>query len=226
MAMNQILKRKKAVIFDLDGTLVDSMGMWHEIDVAFLGERGIPLPPTLQKDIEGMGFSEVAAYFRKTFSLPMSVEEIEEVWRRMSYQKYRYELALKPGADAFVGWLKREGYRLGIATSNSKELAKAALIRHGMDEVFQAVVTSDEVKAGKPSPEVYLTAAERLAADPSDCLVFEDLPAGILAGKRAGMTVFAVADDFSERAEEEKRRIADGFIRDFRELLEEGGGVS
>lgn len=227
MAMNAILKKKKAVIFDLDGTLVDSMGMWHEIDVAFLGERGIPLPPTLQKDIEGMGFSEVALYFQKTFSLPMTIAEIEAVWHRMSYRKYRYELPLKPGAEGFVGRLVREGYLLGIATSNSQELARAALVRHGLSEVFQAVTTSDEVKAGKPSPDVYLAAAKKLSADPADCLVFEDLPAGILAGKRAGMTVFAVADAFSARLEEEKKRLADGFIRDFGELLEEeeGGGI-
>ena len=209
----------------MNGTLVDSMGMWHEIDVAFLGERGIPLPPDLQRDIEGMGFAEVAAYFRKTFSLDMTLEEIQAVWHRMSYQKYRYELSLKPGAAVFIEWLEKKGYRLGIATSNSQELARAALMRHGFSDTFQALVTADEVKAGKPNPDVYLTAARKLSTDPSDCLVFEDLPAGILAGKRAGMTVFAVADAFSDRMEEEKRRMADGFIRDFRELLaEECGG--
>lgn len=219
--MNQILKRKKAVIFDLDGTLVDSMGMWHQIDVEFLGERGIPLPPTLQKDIEGLSFDEVAVHFRDRFSLDMELSEIKAVWHRMTYDKYRYEIPLKPGAGEFVRWLAETGYKLGIATSNSGELAAAALERHGMKEDFQAVVTADDVKAGKPNPDVYLAAARMLETPPEDCLVFEDLPAGILSGKRAGMTVFTVADEFSRWMEEEKKQLADGFIRDFRELLPE-----
>ena len=82
----------KAVIFDLDGTLVDSMWMWETIDIEFLGKYGYSCPPELQKTIEGMGFTETAVYFKERFSLPLSIEEIKQIWTEMSIDKYRNEV--------------------------------------------------------------------------------------------------------------------------------------
>ena len=88
-----------------------------------------------------------------------------------------------------------------------------------MGEYLQVVTTACEVKAGKPEPDIYLEVAKRLHVDPSECIVFEDVPAGIMAGKNAGMTVIAVEDDFSKAMKEEKNSLADGFIDDYFELL-------
>ena len=209
----------KAVIFDLDGTLVDSMWMWETIDIEFLGKYGYSCPPELQKTIEGMGFTETAVYFKERFSLPMTLEEIKECWSQMAMDKYRTQVPLKPGALEFLRYCKDQGIATGIATSNGRPIVDAVIEALQIGEYFQEVATACEVEKGKPEPDIYLEVARRLQVAPEDCLVFEDVPAGILAGKRAGMTVLAVEDDFSRELSGEKKALADGYICDYSELL-------
>lgn len=216
-----LLDNMKAVIFDLDGTLVDSMWMWHAIDVEFLGEYGYECPEDLHRVIEGMSFSETAVYFKERFLLPLSLEEIKDVWTRMSIDKYRYEVPLKPGAREFLELIKKKNIKCGIATSNGRELVDTVLHSLGIEGYFQAVTTACEVKAGKPEPDIYLYVAGQLGVEPADCLVFEDIPAGILAGKRAGMKVCAVEDEFSRLLKKEKMDLADDFIEDYFQILKE-----
>lgn len=216
-----LLDNMKAVIFDLDGTLVDSMWMWHAIDVEFLGEYGYECPEDLHRVIEGMSFSETAVYFKERFLLPLSLEEIKDVWTRMSIDKYRYEVPLKPGAREFLELIKKKDIKCGIATSNGRELVDTVLHSLGIEGYFQAVTTACEVKAGKPEPDIYLYVAGQLGVEPADCLVFEDIPAGILAGKRAGMKVCAVEDEFSRLLKKEKMDLADDFIEDYFQILKE-----
>lgn len=104
-----MLKDKKAVIFDLDGTLVDSMGIWTGIDIEYLGRHGLSVPGDLQPAIEGFSFTEVAVYFKDRFGLTDSIEQIKDDWNRMAMDKYRCEVPLKPGAARFIGELKRRG---------------------------------------------------------------------------------------------------------------------
>ena len=217
--IKELLKGKKAILFDLDGTLVDSMWMWKQIDIEFLGRYGYECPETLQKDIEGMSFSETAVYFQETFQIPLSLDEIKACWTRMSIDKYRYEVPMKPGALDFLKFCKENGIRTGIATSNGKEMVDAVIEAHQIGRYLDVITTACEVKAGKPEPDIYLEVAKRLSVDPSECLVFEDIPAGILAGKRAGMQVIAVEDDFSRAMKEEKCTLSDGFINDYFDIL-------
>lgn len=214
-----ILAETDAVLFDLDGTLVDSMWMWKAIDIEFLGQYGYDCPDDLQRAIEGMSFSETAAYFKERFSLPLSLEEIKAIWIRMSIDKYRHEVPLKPGAGAFLEYLKNQGIAMGIATSNGRDMVDAVLESLGISSYFSSVTTACEVAAGKPAPDIYRKVAAELQAAPERCLVFEDVPAGILAGKRAGMRVCAVEDDFSKNMIEEKQALADYYIRDYREWM-------
>ncbi len=220
-----MLQDKKAVIFDLDGTLVDSMWMWKSIDIEFLGRYGYECPDDLQRAIEGMSFSETAVYFKDRFHLPMELDAIKEIWVQMSIDKYRYEVPLKPGAEAFLQYLKEQGVKTGIATSNGRDMVDAVLQSLGVEPYFDIVTTACEVAAGKPAPDIYLKVAETLPVKPQQCLVFEDIPAGILAGKRAGMEVCAVEDEFSLNLEEEKRSMADYYIRDYNELLRAEKGL-
>lgn len=217
---NEFLNGKKAVLFDLDGTLVDSMWMWKDIDIEFLGRFGYGLPEDLQREIEGMSFSETASYFKERFSLPMTVEEIKDCWIAMSIEKYRTEVGLKPGALEFLKYCRERGIRTGVATSNGRDMVDAVIESLKIGDYLGEVATACEVAAGKPEPDIYLEVARRLSVKPEECLVFEDIPAGIVAGKRAGMTVLAVQDEFSKDLETEKRELADGFIRDYFELLQ------
>ena len=217
--IKDFLKNKKAVLFDLDGTLVDSMWMWPQIDVEFLGRFGYDCPGDLERAVEGMRFSETAAYFKERFSLPMTLEEIKECWSQMAMDKYRTQVPLKPGALEFLRYCKDQGIATGIATSNGRPIVDAVIEALQIGEYFQEVATACEVEKGKPEPDIYLEVARRLQVAPEDCLVFEDVPAGILAGKRAGMTVLAVEDDFSRELSGEKKALADGYICDYSELL-------
>lgn len=211
-----MLEGKEAVIFDLDGSLVDSMWMWREIDIEYLGGFGIPLPEDLQLSIEGMSFWETAVYFKKRFAIPHSVEEIGECWNKMAWDKYMHEVPLKPGADSFLKYCKEKGIRLGIATSNSRVLVENVLNAHGIAEYFSCIMTGTDVKKGKPAPDIYLAAADGLFVAPSRCLVFEDILPGIQAGKNAGMEVCAVEDAYSARDRERKKALADYYIEDYR----------
>lgn len=213
-----MLKNVKAALFDLDGTLVDSMWMWKSIDVEFLGRYGIALPDDLQKEIEGMGFSETAVYFKDRFGLKESLDEIKDEWNRMAHHKYLTQVPMKKGALPFLSELKERGISLGIATSNSRALVEAVASVHGLDRMFDTIITACDVKAGKPSPDIYLKVAGDLKAQPDECLVFEDVPMGIMAGKNAMMRVCAIYDEFSADQEAEKRSLADYYIKDYEDI--------
>lgn len=208
-----------AVIFDMDGTLIDSMFIWKEIDVEFLGNRKLPMPVDLQKNIEGMSFVETAKYFKETFNLPESLEEIQDIWNAMAFERYAHGMKMKPGAYEFIKYLYDNHIKMGIATSNSRPLVEACLKDLRVLEYFDAIVTGTEVEHGKPQPDIYLMAAQKLSVIPEHCLVFEDIPMGIMAGKNAGMRTCAVKDLYSEYMDEEKKKLADYWIEDYQNLI-------
>ena len=134
-----MLEKIDAVIFDLDGSLVDSMWIWAQIDLEYLGKFGIALPESLQADIEGMSFSETAGYFKNRFGLADSVEKIKEDWNVMAWDKYSYEVPLKEGVFDFLEVCRERGIALGIATSNSRELVERIVSVHGLEKHFPAL---------------------------------------------------------------------------------------
>lgn len=213
-----MLQNIKAVIFDLDGSLVDSMWIWRDIDIEYLGRFGIEIPDNLQKDIEGKSFSETAVYFKERFLIPDSLEQMKDDWNKMAWDKYVHEVMLKPGADVFLKYCIKKGIKLGIATSNSRALVEAVADARGFGKNFDCIMTACEVERGKPSPDIYLAVAKRLEVMPEQCLVFEDITAGIMAGKNAGMRVCAVEDQYSLHQTEEKKELADYYIRDYYEI--------
>lgn len=212
---HDMLQNIDAVIFDLDGSLVDSMWMWRAIDIEYLGRFGIPLPEGLQSQIEGMSFSETAVYFKETFGIPDSLEKIKDDWNKMAWDKYTNEVPLKPGIPDFLEGCRENGIRLGIATSNSRELVENIAEVHGLKAYFSCIMTGCDVARGKPAPDIYLAVADRLEVEPSKCLVFEDIIPGIQAGLNAGMRVCAVEDAYSLHDKTSKQSLADYYIENY-----------
>lgn len=214
-----MLENVKAVIFDLDGTMADSMWVWTSVDRDYIDQYKLDIPQGFYEEIEGMSFTETAQHFLNVFpQITLSLDEIKEAWIKMAEEKYRNEVSLKRGIREFLEDLKQRGIRIGMATSNSRVLAEGLLKSNGIREYFDEIWTSCDVKAGKPAPDVYLKVAEELQVDQKDCLVFEDVPMGIMAGKNAGMKVCAVEDEFSAHQLARKKELADYYIRDYYEI--------
>ena len=219
MPLSGLLKNAGAVIFDFDGTLVDSMWLWTDIDIEFLARFGHSFERSMQDDIEGMSITECALYFQERYGIPMTVEEMKQCWIDMSVSKYATEIGLKPYVREILTELKRAGIPMGICSSSHIDMIEACMDHNKIRDYFRAVTTACEVERGKPSPDIYLLAAKKIGADPWNCVAFEDVTQGLLAAKAAGMTAVGVYDRFSAIHESANREIADYYIRSFSEVL-------
>ena len=216
-----MIKDKKAVLFDLDGTLVDSMWLWRSIDIEYLARFGKEYTPDLSKALDGKSIHETAVYMKERYEIPDSIEKMQQDWNDMAREYYREKVPLKEGAAELLQKLSEEGIAMGIGTSNSRDLTMEVLRARGILPYFGCVLTSAEIQAGKPKPDIYLALAQRLGVAPSDCLVFEDVVPGLQAGINAGMEVCAVSDRYGDWSEDEKKKIAHYSIDSFREVLRE-----
>lgn len=208
----------KGVIFDLDGTLIDSMWVWEAIDIEYLARYNVPFDKSYQKEINGMSFNEIAIYFRDVLGIPEDLENMKASWNNMAWYKYCNDIYPKKGVLDFLRYLKKNGIKTGIGTSNSLDLCNAVLEARDLMKYFDAVHTSNEVKTGKPAPDIYLLVAESIGVKPEECIVFEDILQGILAGKNAGMRTCAVYDEYTVCPWETLVSEADYSIRSFEEL--------
>jgi len=181
----------EAVVFDLDGVLLDSEQVWDEVREALAHERGGRWSERAQADMMGMSSPEWSRYMHETVGLPESPEEInDEVVQRM-LERYRQRLPLLPGAVEAVRRLAAR-WPLGLASSSNRPLIDAFLEAAGLVDAFAATVSSEEVGAGKPAPDVFLEAARRLGVESATCAAIEDSANGIRAARAAGMRVVAV----------------------------------
>ncbi|HHX10466.1 MAG TPA: HAD family phosphatase [Firmicutes bacterium] len=210
----------EAAIFDLDGTLLDSMGVWHQIDIDFLGRRGLDVPADYIGAISSKSFRETAEYTVEYFDLDDTPEDLMKEWFQMAIDRYSTEVRLKPNAKEYLLFLKERGIKIGTATSLPRSLSDPALKNNGIYRLFDAFATTDEAGRSKQYPDVYLLAARRLGVEPRNCIVFEDILPGIRAIRAAGMRPYGVYDKSSEHHQAEIKALSEVYIRDFGELLQ------
>lgn len=204
--------RFQGAIFDLDGTLLDSMGVWEDIDRAFLGRRGIPVPPDYMDKVAALSFPAAAVYTIERFGLTETPEALMREWSDMAQDAYAHRVPMKTGAGEYLVWLKQRGVKLAVATASSEDLFIPALKRHGVYDLFDAFTTLKEVARGKGFPDIYQRAAEKLGLEPAVCAVFEDLAAGVAGARAGGFIAVGVYDDHAAQDKEKIIQIADAYL--------------
>ena len=206
-----------AAIFDFDGTIADTASLWHEVDLAFLGQRGLEYTEDYSRTISALGFEAGARYTIERFHLKESAADICDEWNRMGRALYRTRVTLRPGAEAYIRALREAGVPCALATTNDPDVLDS-MQKVDVSSLFDARVQSRDVHAAKDVPTIYLEAASRLNVEPGRCIVFEDIVVGILSAKRAGMTTCGVRSNDPTQQVSELQSVADYFLDDWTDI--------
>lgn len=212
-------KHIRGAIFDLDGTLLDSLHVWRDVDETFFRRRNLPLPEDYFHSVKTLDLPQAAVYTKERFSLPDSPEDMVKEWLELVQEEYSFHVLPKPFSMEFLFSLKESGIKLALATSSEPNLFLPALKRCGTDKLFSAFVTTREAERGKDYPDVYLLAAEKLELPTESCAVFEDILIGIKSAKKGGFYTVAVSDPHSLSEEEALKQESDLFISSYSEFL-------
>ena len=210
----------KAVIFDMDGTLIDSTGIWHEIDKAFFSKRNMELPSDYAQHIVHLGLKQAAVYTKETYHLDESIQDIMDEWHNMSIDMYRYNVPLKSHALELLKLLKEKNVKMAIATANDEPLYRPCIERLGIGEYFDEIADVNTAQEGKQSAKIYLDLAKKMGAEPQNTLVLEYMPTCVKTAFKNGFITVSVFDNASKDYDEQKINNSHLFIKDFGELID------
>ncbi len=197
------LKNKgvKLLIFDLDGTLLDSMNVWNKVDIDFLGRYGFEVTPEYTDVVKRVSVDEAALYTKQKFRLPLTPEEIIAEWNKMVNVFYKNDVELKPNVRAYLDEAKQLGFEMGVATALTRNNAVAGLVRNRILEMFESVITLEDVgkKIDKSSPDIFLKVLNYVNAKgqnitPSQSLVYDDVAVAAGGARNGGFLTCAVYD--------------------------------
>jgi len=215
--------RLQGGIFDMDGTLLDSMSVWKSQGSGLLRRRGIEPEPGLDGKLRPLSLLDAVGYCREHYGLPETPEELAAEVNAQVDSFYRSEVRAKPGAEKFLSILKMEGVEMYIATATDRDQVEAALRHTDLLRYFQGILTCTEMGCGKESPRIFEKALTRLRCRKQDAVVFEDALHAVRTAKEAGFRVAAVYEPMFEADQPELRRLADYYIRSFEEFVQTEG---
>lgn len=205
----------RGAIFDLDGTLLDSMGIWSTLTDEFLHERGYDPSDAFLESLAPVALRQASEMLIAEFGMTESVDEIVAEFMTKVGKYFDHVFELKPGAAAFVRELRGRGVPCCVATAAERIHTVTALTRLGLIDAFEFILTTEDVGKSKNFPDIYLTAAARLGAPVADCVVFEDSLYAMRTAKGAGFQVVAIAEPDAPGDQEAIRAVADRFIVSF-----------
>lgn len=207
------------IFFDLDGTLIDSNGVWLQVDREFTAKRGLALTEEYCQTVGHSIFPIAARFTKEYYHLPETPEEIMAQWRGMALDAYAHTIPLKPGAQALLDALRAKGQRMALLTAGLPELARSALARHGLENYFEGLFFAQDAGLEKRNPQVYHLAAERFGVPPQSCVLIEDAPHNCAAARTAGFQVVGVYDDFYANQWPQVQANSHRAVRSLEELL-------
>ena len=208
-------------IFDLDGTITDTNGIWLEVDRAFLERRGLSNTPEYQRVVERSIYPVAAQFTRDYFRLDETPEDIMAELDSLAARHYRELAPLKPGAERFLRQCGAEGRPMALFTACRPSLCQAAMKRFGLWELFDHVVYAEELGLEKRDPRCFVRLSEVLGVPPGECTLFDDSPDNCATAARAGLSVTGVYDAYYAARQEELRAVCGHYIRSFEELARE-----
>ena len=216
--MSISIKDIKGAIFDLDGTILDSMHIWSEIGLIFLKNKGIVPPPGIEDEFVKMSMVQAAEYYIKNIDPTATVMEIVNEVNTLVQGFYFNDVIKKDGVKEFLEFLKNRGVKMCIATATDKHLVEKALERNGIKEYFSEIFTCSSVGAGKDTPVIYNVALEYLGTPKENTFVFEDALYAIETANKAGYNILGI-NDISEKADPEKvKELCNYYINDYSEI--------
>lgn len=216
----------QGVILDLDGTLLDSMSLWHAIDIQFLTENGIAMPEGFSELVAKMSITEWSEYFVRTFSMPYEPAYVVRRVEELAAQAYRDSVPMKPYVPEFLDFLDAHGIPFGVATANYRKPARDALERLGILSRMRFLLTGEDMTAGKTSPDIFLAAADRLGTVPARTLVTEDSLHCVETASAAGFCTAAVHDSCTPEGDWRRmQRISTLYGEDLREVMQKLSGL-
>ena len=212
---------KRFAIFDMDGTLVDSMVYWAHLATEFLESKGVrTISPDILERIKAMTMTESAALFIQEYALSGTAERVAAEMNAMMDEHYRKDIPLKPGVQAYLEALHRKGVAMCVASATAEELMDACLTRLGVAQYFSFLLSCETVGAGKNRPDVYWESAKRLGAEPAEIAVYEDALYAAETAKSAGFYTVAVQDDSNQPHWETLTALADEMIIDWQKAAQ------